>query len=471
MKPIRRFCLASIGLLSACASPTYRPRIAPPPVPQGWIATAESAPGDTGGLDVVKDRWWRGFGDPALDAAVDRALANNVDLKIAASRIMQARAELAAERSLQRPWITASSKAARDRGLNAFGEPVDQTDARADIGISYEVDLFGRLKAGTEAARSTALASEASRDTVRLGLIATTVQSYLTLLALDAKRRIAADTEGTRREELARILRRTNAGYAGRLDLEQAKIELASASQLVAEIDRDIEINERSLNILEGSNPAPVERKADLYALHLAPAPTALPSEIVRKRPDIAAAELRLAAASFRLTAARDAFLPKLQLTPTGGGIVSTLLSSPVTLFSLGGSVLTPLFEGGQLRAREDLAGAQVEEAALAYRLAVMTAFGEVEKALSGLRLDRDDLLLARSREAAATQAFQTAQRRYLSGYSSYIDQLDAQRGLLQAQLVTIDATAQQFQDLVALYQALGGGWDAKVQAVPSGRD
>jgi len=449
-----RHLLPGLALLSACAGPPVETaQVAPVTPPAQWRVDA----GPTTPLDRT---WWQAFGDPVLTGLVEQALANNLDIALAGARIRDARAQVMAARAALLPTLDAAGSGARSRSVNAFGQPAEQTAGQPQLQAGWEADLFGRLSDQQSAARSAWLASRAARDAVRLSVAGTVASSYISLLSLDARLDVARQTLAAREDSLRLIGRRVDAGYSPRLELTQAQAEYQAAAQIIPQLEQARAQTENALNLLTGALPGDVERGAPLAALTAPPIPDGLPSSLLRRRPDVAQAELQLASADHALAAARKRFLPQLHLTGSAGAVFSSLLADPITIWSVGGSVLAPLFEGGRLRAGADSAGAQRDSAAYAYRRAVLSAFRDVEDGLSGtLHADAQLPMLAAQRDALA-ESYRLASNRYRAGYSSYLEQLDAQRGLLAADLGLVQARANALIARVTLYQAMGGGWD-----------
>lgn len=441
--------------LGGCAGPHIATAPVAPVVPAAaWRSDA--------GIAAPLDRlWWRGFGDPALAALVDKALANNSDIAIAAARVREARATADLARAQLLPALDGGAGAGRSRAVSAFGTPQVQTYFQPQLQASYEVDLFGRLADGASAARSAWLASEAARDTVRLAVTGATATLYITLLGLDARLAVARETLAARSGALKLATSRDRAGYSPRLELQQAQAEYDATAQIIPQIETAIARAENGLSLLTGDVPGPIARGGTLAALAVPPIPDGLPSDLLERRPDIAQAANQLAAADSSLAAARKRFLPQLRLTGAAGAAFSTLLGDPITIWSVGGSVLAPLFEGGRLRAQANVAAAQRDQAAQAYRRTVLTSFREVEDALATSRHLDEQIALARHQRDTLAEAFRLATNRYRAGYSSYLEQLDAQRGLLSTQLALVGLETDARTARVQLYQAMGGGWNA----------
>ncbi|MCX7283452.1 MAG: efflux transporter outer membrane subunit [Novosphingobium sp.] len=447
--------IAGLALLAGCAGPAVQtaqvPSVLPPP-----DFRVDLGPG----VPVDRD-WWRSFGDPQLTLLVDEALARNADIGIATARVREARAQQDLARSAMLPTLDAAIAATDARSVNPFGQPVEQRAAQPQVQAGWEVDLFGRLSDQVSAARSGWLATEAARAAVQLSVASATASAYVTLLALDDRLALAQRTAETRKGSRDLIARRVRFGYSPKLELEQAEVDYQAALLLVPALEQARMRQENALSVLAGRVPGPVLRAQGLAALDKPATPEALPSELLRRRPDIAQAEYQLAATDSNLAAARKHFLPSLRLSASAGAAFSTLLSGPVGLWSVGGSVLAPLFEGGRLRAGAETAGAQRDAAAFSYRKVALTALREVNDQLVAVdALDRQVRIQTKQRDALA-EANRLAGNRYREGYSPLLEQLDTQRGLLSAELALIQARADALNARVGLFQALGGGWAA----------
>ncbi|HWK36504.1 efflux transporter outer membrane subunit [Sphingomonas sp.] len=449
----RALAMASLLALAACAGPPVRTADVPPlATPVAWRTDAgPSAP-------VARD-WWQSFGDPQLTALVEKALADNTDVAIAAARVREARANVALARAQTLPTIDAALSGARSRSVNAFGAPVEQNAGQPQLQIAYEVDLFGRLADQKAAARDAYFASAAAHDAARLSVAAAVASTYVTLRSLDARRAVAQETVRARSESLRIARSRVDRGYSPKLELEQAQAEYAATAQIVPQIELAIARSEDALSLLTGETPRAIDRGATLDRLTAPPVPDGLPSDLLRRRPDVAQAEYQLAASDSNLAAARKRFLPQVRLTSSAGAAFSSLLTDPITIWSIGGSILAPLFEGGRLTAQAEASAAQRDQAAFAYRRAALTAFREVEDALAAVTLGDRQIAFAQSQRDALAEGLRLATNRYREGYSPYLEQLDAQRGLLGAELALAQLRADTLIARIQLFQAMGGGW------------
>lgn len=452
--------LAAAWLLAGCA-PAIPPRTeaAQVALPTQW----RSAPAQDRAVAVtqrVAAEWWRQAGDPVLDELVATALAQNLDLHLAATRVLEARSQERAARAALLPTLDGGFGASRGQSVSAFGKPSLATAEQPMLQVAYEVDLFGRIGQQNEAARQGSLSAEHARDAAAMAVSASTVSGYLNLRALDQRLALLRQAQLNRAEALRLAEQRLAAGYASQLEPAQARAEMASIQQQIPVVQLAITRQENALALLTGTPPRGIARGAAFDALALPPVAAGQPSELLRRRPDVAQAESQLAASDAQLAVSRAQWLPQLRLSATLGRAFSTALPGPpITVWSLGGSLLAPLFEGGRLEGQFGVATARRDQAALVYKKTVLGAFKEVEDALAGIaRLDEQQQAL-RAQQAALTDTVAHASRRYREGYSPYLEQIDAERALLGVQLSLIQARADHLQAEVALHQALGGGW------------
>lgn len=450
-----RIALGALATLAACAPPERaRPEAAAVAPPAAWRTVLPgSAP--------ITANWWQAFGDPELTRLVEAALANNPDIAIAAARVAEVRGQERVARAARFPSLDAGVGLIEQRALNAFGSATTGTSLQPVFQSAYEIDLFGRVGQTIEAARLTGDAAAAAADSARLAVAAATASGYVTLRGLDARIETVRATIASRGEALRIARSRAEAGYTSQLELRQAEAEYAGVTQTLPQLELLARRQEHALALLTGTPPRSIDRGRALDALAPPPIPAGLPSDLLRRRPDIAQAEATLAASDASLAGARAQFLPSLRLTGSTGEVLSSALPSPVGIWSIGASVLAPLFRGGQLRGNYDAATARRDQAAFAYQRSVLTAFREVEDALAAVdRLAVQRRALEAQRTATA-EALRHATNRYRAGYSPYLEQLDAQRALFSAELSLEQARADQLNALVALYQAMGGGWGA----------
>lgn len=445
-------------VVGGCAGPRPDPPAsATPVVPDAWrdkIASDENVP----------ESWWDAFEDPVLTQVVQRTLSGSDDIAIAVSRVAEARAAYRVAQSQQVPQVDAILGGGEQRALDAFGHGLTQAVGQGQLAIAYDTDLFGRLSQSSSAARAILLSTQAARDSVRLAQAAAAASGYINLRALDARLALLTATVDARRAMLRLVIRRAEAGYAPELDRQQAEADLQGAAALIPPIQAAIRRQEDGLSLLMGIVPSALPRGKALDAIAAPSASVAIPSVVTRRRPDIAQAEQALVAADRSLDSARAAFMPSLRLSASGGAIAATRLPDPVTIFSVGGGILAPLFSGGRLRAQADAAAARRDQAAFAYRRVTLNAFREVEDALAGIDRTAAQEMALTTQRAALVRAFSLATNRYRAGYSPYLEPLDAQRALLTVELALVQARADRLLAHVQLFQALGGGWKQQSQ-------
>ena len=447
---------ALICLLALCAC--VGPRQVTPPAakvvaPADWRWRA----GPSAPLEAL---WWKAFSDPTLDGLVEQALANNPDIGQAAARVAQARAQARLARAQRGPEINFQGIGGYTRVLEVTG-PITTWGAEPQATVGFDLDLFGRLASASAAARANLLAGEAARDAVSLAVASTTAIAYIQLLGFDERLRVARETLASRRAALTVAQRRAEFGYTSDLEVRQAEAEYRATAQLVPSIELAIGQQEDALATLVG-DPALILARAPraLDRLNTPAIPAGLPSELLRRRPDIVSAEDNLVATDHTLDSARAAMLPSLSLTGSVGAIIASVLPNPQSIFLIGGSILAPLFDSGRRRAAADTAAGRRDEAAFAYRKTALQAFREVNDGLVAADKLASQLIELRAQLDAQAGLLKVASDRYRAGYASYLEQVDAERLLLAGQLSLAQVRTQQLVSLVTLYEAMGGGWN-----------
>jgi multidrug efflux system outer membrane protein len=447
--------LVLLALAVAACAPAHRP------VPAAARVETPAAWRDAVAGTAVNPHWWRTFGDPALDALVASALARNADVLLAQARVEEARALMQAAEAARFPTLNAGLGVQAGHTLGATGVTTTRS-AQPELQASWEPDLWGRIRTQAQAAALQYRAGQAESDAAALAVAAQTAQAYLALLALDEQLRITQATAVSRTEALRLASDQARVGYISQLQLTQAQAEYETVAQSVPQLELAVRRQENALRVLAGDVPGAVARGLAFNALRLPPAPAMLPSDLLRRRPDIVQRELLLAASDAGLAARRAAFLPQVQLSARFGSLLVNVLDyDPITVWSLGGSVLAPLFSAGRLEAQVDAAAAQRDQAAYAYRRTVLAAFAEVENALAGVGRIEAQMDHAVRRRDALARSLDFAHDRYRAGYASYLEELDAQRNLFRAELDIVSLRQSQLDNLVTLYRALGGGWGA----------
>lgn len=452
-------------VLTACV-----PRIPPKPmaaqldIPLQWHEKTISSSNRSS-----DQNWWHQLNDPVLNDLIEQALVNNTDLAIAQTHIQAALAQEHIARSALLPTLDVSGGSARAQSLGALGSVGIARTEQPTFQAAYEIDVFGKNRKAWKAGKLSRQATEAAAAATRISVIATTVKSYITLRALDAQLDLLQQTLKTREKELKIAQAKAKAGYTSQLELSQAESEYADTLQQIPTIETSISQQEHALNLLIGHTSQNVPRGLSLAQLKPPVIPEILPSDLIQKRPDIIQATLLLAASDASLASAQAQFLPSVNISATLGRVFSTSpINEPVTIWSIGGSILAPIFEGGRIQAGFDQAVAKRNEAAWQYRQTVLTAFKEVEDQLaSGYRLQQKQQALQMEHNAIA-KALHFAQNRYHTGYSPYLDVLDSQRNLLNTENQLIQNQANYLTSQVSLYQALGGGWQNSLIKIKS---
>lgn len=473
----RSAAVVAAAMLAGCTvGPDYeRPTME---LPGAWgspAASAAATPASLGAAEVstVRPDWWTSFDDPVLSRMVDQALTANDDIMLAAARVSEARAILRFTEADRLPQIDAEASAARVRSsgdLTLPGGSRTGNNFRLAGLLSYEIDLWGRLARADEAARAQLLATEAARDAVRLAVAADTALGYFNLRALDEQLAIAERTVGSREEALTLQQAQFNAGAITELELRQAQGELATARAQVPQLRQARNEQATALAVLLGSTPRAVIEDAiprgltidDLPVPPILPAD--LPSTLLERRPDIRSAEGQLAAANAEIGIARAAYFPRLSLSALLGLEsleLDRLFGSGTGTWQIAGGAAAPLFDFGRTEANVRAAEARREQALAQYQGTVRTSFREVVDALGAQETTAERLAAEADQLATRQDTLRLAKRRYDEGYSSYIEVLDAQRTLFQAELDRVAAQRERLAAAVDLYKALGGGWSA----------
>lgn len=476
MNANRKFAVALLAAaLGACSlAPTYEHAATSTPaafkqaVPDAaWKAALPAE-------QAARGEWWKVFGDAQLDALEAEALAANQDLKAAAARLAQSRSLHRAARAERWPQLGVSAGAFRQRsspaalGLPAGTDSKTDTLWQAEAGIAYELDLFGRVTSTVRAADAEAQRSAALLRSLQLALQADVAQSYFLIRELDAEAALFARTVELRAQSLALLQTRFEVGDISELDLARGRTELATAQAEALGIARRRATAEHALAILLGRAPADFSLAVSPLQRVEVAVPAGLPSALLERRPDIAAAERAMAAANARIGVARAAYFPRLSLTGAFGHEsteLGDLFDWSSRRFLLGPQLSLPLLDGGRRRAGLKRAWAVYEEEVASYRQTVLNAFREVEDGLAGLRLLGEQAAAQEQALQSAQRAAQLSQLRYREGSISYLDVIEADRSVLQQQRVAVQLDGARARAAVALIRALGGGWEASPPA------
>ena len=467
MTRTRTALLAAAGaLIAGCTlGPAYeRPAVELPAAWQGAPVTGASA---------AADRWWTLYSDAALDRLVGEALEHNQDLALAVARVDEARAQARIADSLLMPSVDAGFQRDRSRRSDVTatpfppGTPIESNNYRAQLNVAYEVDLWGRLKSASNAARADLLATMAAQETVRNALVTEVVRVYYTLVSLDAQIAATSRSLALRSNGLALQRVRARAGLINDFDLRQLEAEVAAAQSQLPALEANRTAQEAALAVLAGRSPRSIMEGAiarrDGQGEPQPPVvPDGLPSDLLLRRPDVVAAEQRLIGANARIAEARAALFPRIALTGMLGSesaALGDLFSGPAAIWSLAFGLAQPIFQGGRLFAEVEAVKARERQALAQYQKALQDAFREVRQALSTQTRAREVFDSESARAAALTESLRLARIRYQNGLLSQLEVLDAERNLLQAELNRADALRAQRTAVADLVNALGGGW------------
>jgi multidrug efflux system outer membrane protein len=459
---MRKLALIAVVLLPAgcLVGPNYeRPQVATPPA-YLWEAPEAQATADLA--------WWQGFGDPVLDALVADAVAGNKSIAIAAANVEQAAALLGQARSPLWPQLGYGADGARSRGSETDAVPIPgsvpnpQTSYQAIAGVSWELDLWGRVRRLSEAARASLSASEEARRGVIVSVVGTVANAYLQLRALDEQLVIARRTLATYEDSVRLFELQFKHGLKPRMTVEQARIQLETAAAMIPDIETQIAQTENLISTLLGRNPGPVARGRSILELTAPEVPAGVPSELLERRPDIRQAEHNLVAVNAQLGAAKALYFPTISLTGAFGQAsadLGNLFKGASRTWSYGGSITGPLFAGGAISSQVRQVEAARKEALLAYESAIQNAFADVDNALVARaklveQVQAEERLVIASREYA-----RLARLQFDGGVTPYFTVLQAEQQLFPSELRLVQYRAALGAAVVNIYKAMGGGW------------
>lgn len=468
---MRWLSLACIACASGCTlGPDYvRPEV---PVPEHWreISAPEQA-------SLANTPWWELFQDPELIELIKIALAENKDLAIAVERIEEARARYGFVHADKYPRVDAQASASALQvsrsGIPSLPKAVDNDGTLFAVAgtVYWELDFFGRIRRATEAELRLMYAAEQSRRAVVLTLVSDVARTYVELRDLDHRLEIARRTVESRVQYVQLARDRFEGGLTSELDLRQAEAELHRTTTQVHEFELEVSQKENELSALLGRNPGALTRGRALDEITMPDAiPAGLPSALLERRPDVREAEELLASANARIGEAKALLYPHISLTGALGfesSELGDLLDSPAQTWSLSANVLQPIFNGGQNKRRVEVAESQQRQALYGYERSVLLAFRDVEDSLVGVR--QSELLRASEGErvTAERKVLELAELRYRGGVAAYLEVLDAQRSLFDAELSEATTVRDQLVSLIQLYKALGGGWPQSPEEPP----
>jgi NodT family efflux transporter outer membrane factor (OMF) lipoprotein len=412
--------------------------------------------------------WWEMFQDPQLNGLELQVNVSNQNLKAAEAQYTQARALLRYNRAAYFPTITAGANASRNRISN--NRPPSLTtngrtynDYQIPFELSYEVDVWGRVRRTVESYREQAQASAADLATVNLSMHAQVALFYFQARVLDAEEQLLNSTVTQYEQALELIQNRYAGGIASDLEVQQATTQLETTRAQAIDVGVARAQYEHAVAILIGKPPADFTLAALPLTTPPPPIPAGLPSELLERRPDIAAAERRMASANAQIGVAKAAYYPAISLGASGGfesGVITTLISGPSVLWSAGGSAIAPIFDAGRRRANVDQAIAAYDQNVANYRETVLTGFQQVEDNLAALRILENEAQVQERAVVAAQKYLELANTRYTGGVTSYLEVTTAQSAALSDELTAVNILGRRMVDAVTLVQALGGGWD-----------
>lgn len=412
--------------------------------------------------------WWNVFGDEELQKLIAEALGENYDVRVAAARILQARAQLTITRADQFPTVTANANATGERTpatrQGGFAIPAStQALYHVDATVAWEIDFWGKFRSATEAERATLLGTQWAARAVLVSVVDLVAQGYFTLRELDLELAIARRTLTARQESLRLTRVAESGGTVSMLDVREAEQLAYTAESVITDTERLITQQENALSILLGRNPGPIPRGRPLVDQPEPPeVPAGLPSSLIERRPDIRQAEQTLIASTARIGVAQAALFPDITLTGTGGfqsNALSTLFSGPAALWSISGGLVQQIFNAGRLKADIRLTEAEQLEFVYTYQQTVKQAFREVSDALVGYQKTRELRRQLTELVAATQDAARLSDIRYRGGVASYLEVLTSQTNSFNAELTLARGRLNELLALVQLYAALGGGW------------
>ena len=471
MRKIILFCLITLILTGCMMGPNYqRPAV---DTPQTWRFEEKEA------KDLANTAWWEQFNDPVLNDLIQTALRENKDIKIAAARVEEFIGRYGFTRAALFPQIGAGGGYGRQRISELTGpSPLEDTggnptfnSSQLFLNAAWEIDLWGKLRRSTEAARAELLSTDEARRTVILTLVSSVATTYIDLRDLDKQLEIAKQTVKSREDSYDLFQKRFQGGVISELELSQVKSEYEQALSTVPQFEKNIAQVENFLSTLLGRNPGQIARGKTVDQLTLPAVPAGLPSDILVNRPDIRQAEQNLIAANANIGVAKSLYFPTISLTGLFGGAsndLDDLFKGPAKTWSWAVPAAMPIFTGGAISGQVRATEAIQQQALLRYQQSIQTAFREVEDALINQKKSREQIS-AQGRQVESLRNYaRIARLRYDNGYTSYIEVLDAERSLFNAELEYTRTQGVLFLSFVNLYKSMGGGWVVTAEGLTS---
>jgi outer membrane protein, multidrug efflux system len=454
---------ASTLMIGCMVGPNYhRPAV---PTPGVYRDLSDNSQAQAPAASFADLHWWQVFQDPQLQELIRTALKENYDLQLATERIVAARAQVTITRSSLFPQVQANSN------FQGGKDPTSQDTYNIlalTADAAFQLDLFGRLRRATEASRAQLLATEDARDTVILTLVSDVASDYFALLELYLELQITRDTVKSQEDSVKLTKLRLDHGLATKLDVLQAQQVLDIANAAVPDLERQIGQEEDAISVLLGHYPESIRRGVPLADQPLPPeVPPGMPSTLLERRPDIRQVEQDLITANAEIGVARAAFFPQISLTGSGGGafgrstVFTGLMSSQAGIWSYGVQISQPIFTGGALRGNLRLAESEQRQELIAYKQVIQLSFRDVSDALIGYQKLHQVRVAQEVTVKDLQDSVDTSLRRYRGGITTYLEVLEGQQSLFTAELTLAQARGNEYQSLVQLYKALGGGWQS----------
>jgi outer membrane protein, multidrug efflux system len=458
--------ISLLFLVLACSGCTVGPNYKKPavPVPPEYRGAAAEQGGKTGAASFGDQKWWDAFQDETLRDLIQTALQQNYDVRIAAARILEARAQLGIVRANQLPSVDAGASAINQRSPQTARFPGFESSAnQVSMSLAWELDFWGKFRRATESARASLLAQEWAQRQIISSLVSDVASAYFQLRELDLELEISRQTLESRKGSLKLTQILADGGATSMLDVRQAEQLVFTAAAAIPDLEQRIEQQENFISTLLGNNPQSITRGRKLVDQpHALQVPAGLPSSLLERRPDILQAEQQLIATNAQIGVAKADYFPQIALTATGGyqsSALTGLFSGPAGLWTFGSTAAQPVFEGGRIRNRVRFAQALTEEATLFYQRTVQQAFRDVSDSLVAYRRSQEFRVEQEQLTHSAEEATKLSNMRYKGGATSYLEVLDSDTRYFSAQLTLAQAQLRELQSLVQIYRSLGGGW------------
>lgn len=460
---MRKFIMVifiALTLAGCMVGPDYqRPTVE---MPLSWRVEEKYA------QDLANTAWWRQLDDPVLNELIATAISENKDLLIATARVDQFAARYGVVRADLYPQFGASAQFGQQQVTEKSGNSLPSGyntvtgNQQAVLNASWELDIWGRIRRSSEAARASLLSSEEGRRGVILTLVSSVAVSYVNLRNLDKQLEISRQTAELRRNSYELFVLRYEGGIINEMALAQSRSEYEQAMATIPQIQKSIALQENAINVLLGSNPGSVSRGKSIDDLKLPIVPEGLPSDLLERRPDIKQAEQNLVAANAQIGVAKAAYFPAISLTGLFGfasSDFSDLFTGSAKVWQYSAPITVPIFTAGRISSQVKVTEAIQQQYLYQYQQSIQTAFREVNDALADQNLTRKQLEAQKQRVSALRIYADLARIRFDNGYSSYIEVLDAERSLFDVELAYVQTQGSLFQALINLYKAMGGGW------------